>query len=259
MSQEFGIGVQNDMETSKTGSFSSFHSVIEQHGCGMFRGVSDASYPLVPKVARKWKHGQETLEAVEKDILKVFMVSAARHLNRIPKDDWEWLAFGQHYGLPTRLLDWTSNPLVALYFACLSNPHRNGAIYLARAVSSLDLEKKQGPFSVKKCAIWKPFHFTERFAAQSAFFTVTDNPLSEFSDGVFYKLLIKASKKKDFLQNLKTYGIHSASLFPGLEGVAQMAGQFREVLLKGDRSVIEQAVKQVLSEQKESPRQPSLP
>lgn len=134
------------METSKTGSFSSFHSVIEQHGCGMFRGVSDASYPLVPKIARKWKHDQEFLEIVEKVILKNFKVSAARHLNSLPKDDWEWLALGQHYGLQTRLLDWTSNPLVALYFACVSNPHRNGAIYLGRAVSSFDLKKNKDFF-----------------------------------------------------------------------------------------------------------------
>lgn len=94
-----------------------------------FRGQADSSWKLLPGYLRL------AAPPSEATLLKRFKQSAAMLLDRDPKDSYDWLFLMQHYGLPTRLLDWSESPLVGLYFAVAdptSAPDKDAALWVLR-------------------------------------------------------------------------------------------------------------------------------
>lgn len=97
-----------------------------------YRGCGKSTYLLQPSLFRH-RHKREIAElsSLELQLMTRFRQRSIPFHDRSLLDDWDALFFMQHYGVPTRLLDWTENPLMALYFAVMSAPfkaQRSGAL-----------------------------------------------------------------------------------------------------------------------------------
>jgi hypothetical protein len=89
-------------------------------GVHWYRGQSDVSWPLLPGYTRLKSAPPET------SLFNEFRQSAAMLAEFVPRESFDWLMLMQHYGVPTRLLDWTENPMTALYFALSGRDKHKG-------------------------------------------------------------------------------------------------------------------------------------
>lgn len=92
----------------------------------VFRGLADSRFELEPSIERHQRNATMPWPALEKLVTQEFKSHAGMHLDPAsipgPNDEFTWLAHMQHYSVPTRLLDFTYSPFVALYFAIRGQP-----------------------------------------------------------------------------------------------------------------------------------------
>jgi len=165
----------------------------------------------------------DKLQDIERHVLKTFKERAIPFLEYKPTNDWDWLALAQHHGLPTRLLDWTRNALVAAYFSVRKQNEGDSAIYVLKQQTFVaDPETWKDPLGMGGMPLrYIPNHITERIIAQSGLFSFHPVPGQPYEDVDLDKLIIPAKFRRKIKQVLYRYGFHEESLFPGLDGLAR--------------------------------------
>jgi hypothetical protein len=217
-----------------------------------WRGQADSTWTLSPGVFRNRK------EIFESSLNFDFMMKAKSRFPNCPttNSNPSWLLLMQHYGLPTRLLDWTESPLIALYFA-VENEKEDEKDAVVYALQPFNLNSKQcdmnailspghseirpifnDAFNINKTnsdqriAAFQTEQFDIRHLVQQSEFTIhgsataiEDLPKNEEFLG---KIIISASAKGELRKMLKILGITRSYLFPDLENLsAELTSLYR--------------------------------
>ncbi len=229
--------------------FLKFREIVSKHRPDtgyFFRGEKRDDWQLIPKIGRITEAraasapGTISLDIEyassvinERGALNRFKAAARPLLSRTPDNDWDWMALAQHHTLPTRLLDWTTNPLVALFFAVCDNAD---AAWLKReqvdtpsysgAAAFYIWRVKQGPIDTTKFdpfeseGYFYPAHLTPRISAQGGLFSIQKDPHAPFGPrGTRY--VIPYAARKALRDELRLFGINDALIFADLDGLAR--------------------------------------
>jgi hypothetical protein len=197
----------------------------------LFRGQT-SNKPLLPKIAR-FDPTRDTTK-VETKLVREFRRRLARERDIAAMSEWDLLVYAQHHGLATRLLDWTTNPLVALWFACSGlERDANGYLFLlvVKEEALLDVSVERDPAQIKSTYVLRPNMNNSRIISQAGWFTVHrySKQASRFVDlhkntSIQGQVLMKGvphAKRAAILAALDKLGVNEESVFPGPAGTAK--------------------------------------
>jgi len=210
----------------------------------VFRGLGDASFSLIPTIGRTDRYDPTH----ERAILELFRKRVPEFGLGLGLEDLDLLAIAQHHGVPTRLLDWTSNPLVAAFFAVAAAPSAKkmreitasgraskveivatpdptlvaARVVALRVTPRMLIRSGEDPFAISDVrAVW-PRAVANRITSQSGMFTVHSQPNSPWvapllDPANFFD--IPGEMRNFFRKRLFYLGVHDHMIMGGLDGV----------------------------------------
>ncbi len=226
-----------------------------------FRGQRDG-LKLLPRLYRENLYGDARRrkdKKLEDEIIEEFIVRTPTLSEGIslPTDDWGWLFLMQHFGAPTRLLDWTEGALLALYFAVNGDPGYYDAVVWALDPYELNRKVIGKEWIIPPCAPgvteddkklvqpWLPSRFrslkplpknpvavlpshtARRISAQRSCFTVHGEGIQGLEElgrnGLHFltKFVVRSSRVHSARKELLASGIDESTIFPGLDGLGK--------------------------------------
>lgn len=202
-----------------------------RHEIVLFRGQKSLD-PLLPKIARH-DPSINTIK-LERHMLAELRRTGGSVFPHDGASDLDLLVRAQHFGMATRLLDWTSNPLIAVWFACMDcDPRRASYVFVFDPddENPPTTNEIEDPFSTTRTSIFKPNLNNPRIIAQSGWFTL--HAFSKSSKSFVpldrNKLLmnqvscykISPSDRGCILDDLNHLGVNAQTVFPDASGLCK--------------------------------------
>lgn len=187
----------------------------------VYRGLRSADYKLIPKVGRTDDYSEDH----EQNVFRLFKKRARLYHPVNFLNDLDLLVLAQHHGLPTRLLDWTTSPLVAAFFAVAEEPDTSRSsdmvIFHLRTKGVDYIPDAIKPFEVKETKFVLPNFVSPRIAAQSGLFSIHPTPPAPWDNSRIKQYRIPGRSRAFFRKKLHYLGINAARIFPDLDGLAK--------------------------------------
>lgn len=197
-------------------------------GAHLFRGQANAS-PIKPKIGRP----AYNFDLSREQALFAAFERAARPFLQGQLTPFELLALAQHHGAPTRLVDWSTTPLVAAFFAVSSYPENENAQLYALDVSRSDLDtidtksgvtgsgaKVDNPLDLRKGVyLIETAQVSNRISNQRGIFTLHGEPTVALGVPDAQIFVIPADLRNDFQSRLMDLGIDAAHIYPDINGL----------------------------------------
>jgi hypothetical protein len=227
--------------------FAAFHRILGAltSGTWYFRGQANSDWQLLPRAGRPEYFLGDVSGVNLRDLgrFNAWRQRAVAYCS-LPDNDLESLAIAQHHGLATRLLDWTTNPLIAMYFAVFEELQADGCLYCYSPCCFITEKHRDLPTETY-LVLYNPRSISPRILNQSGAFTYHPFPAKPFDeyprefDGVesiLTRLTIRKKCKPGLLRQLNLYGINQVTLFPDLDGLS-------DYINWGTKGIIEQRAK----------------